>query len=536
MFHLLKLQQTRNLKLSISTRKSIFKNNFSSFIQPNKKLILEKLSGNSLSSNKLITILGGGISGLSAAYFLKDSLPKDYQILLIEKKDTFGGWIQTQTINNFLFELGPRSIRTAGNGEITQKLISDLQIKDQMIFANLKYATRRFLFVNKSLQQIPNSLLGILTSPLMRPAILPVVLESFKKRNNNSGDDESIHSFFERRFGSYVADTFVSSLVLGIFAGDSTKLSIKSCFPSLYQTERQYGSVLYGLIKSSLTQTKNKLSIQSNKEKKRNNGIFSFSLGLKFLVDTLVASLQKQSNITLLPSTTIEQLQFNSSKQRFHFQFQYENQPFFLESDYVLSSIPSKVLSNFLSVSNPSPSNSLASMISLLNQIKYCDIIIINIGFSRDLIPERFKGFGYLVPPKADQHVLGITFDSITFPEQNSSTQTRLTVMMGGDTKYSSHLFSLPEKQLEEIALQALTLHLGISLPKPDVIQVTKCSQAIPQYFVGHSQKITEIQQHCNNEFNGKLVLLGNVYNGISLNDCIASSKNLTHNLLISIK
>lgn len=460
-------------------------------------------------SSKTLAILGGGISGLSTAYFLSSVL-KDpaTQIVLLEKTNRFGGWVETLQIKDFLFERGPRSIRSGGKGYVTLELINRLGLNSELVFGNPQFVGKRFLFINGKLEALPTSLWGVVSSSIMRPIIWSLMREPFRKQNSpkdpNSlrvgNDDETIAEFFSRRFNSYLVETFVAPMVLGIFSGDVHKLSIKSCFPELYEGERKYGSIIKGMVRMN----------QPNQRRSGRNQIISFRGGLETLVKRLVDTMNKFPNVSLKHSTSVQKIEFTSDHR---FKLYLDNS--IIEADYVFSTLPGPNLGKLIPQSASS---------TLLQSIPFSRIAVVNIGFDSEMILPQHRGFGYLIPPKEKQAIMGVIFDSCTFLEQNNGRiQTRFTVMIGGDTENAS-LVDKPNEELCQLALQTLQKHLNINA-KPSVVQVSKCEQAIPQYYVGHSQKIQAIQHSCEREFDDKLVLLGNTFHGVGVNDCIFSSK-----------
>jgi protoporphyrinogen/coproporphyrinogen III oxidase len=212
-----------------------------------------------------IAILGGGISGLSCAYYLKKNYGDAIDLTIFEKEERLGGWIQTRNVDGFLFESGPRSIRLQ-DGEETLALIHDLGLDDQLLFAS-KAAKNRYLLWNGKLEKI-------LSFPLMR-GVLPGILNDLFASKGDL-EDESVHAFFSRRFSSLIADRFIDPLIKGIYAGDSKQLSIKACFPQLM---RDRSLILGGLFGSF-------------KRKKR--GIVTLKGGLGGLISKLGEILRKE--------------------------------------------------------------------------------------------------------------------------------------------------------------------------------------------------------------------------------------------------
>ena len=184
---------------------------------------------------KKIIIAGGGISGLTARYYLSKKYP-DAEITLYEKSDRLGGCVQSDK-KSFFFEKGPRTFRASRSDELI-KLIKELQIEEEIVYSS-KESQRRYLLKDQKLQPLRKVMLKMI------PALLKEWRQPYPW-----GEDESIETFVKRRLGSYAAETLFDPLTLGIFAGDMRKLSIRSCFPELKALEMEYGSLTKGLFKS----------------------------------------------------------------------------------------------------------------------------------------------------------------------------------------------------------------------------------------------------------------------------------------------
>jgi len=222
-------------------------------------------------SKQKVLILGGGITGLSAAYFLKKQDPF-CQITLFEKQNRLGGFVQTDHINGHLFEKGPRTFRLGHSPHLLQ-LIQELNLP--IIYSD-KSAKKRYLFYKGKLRSMGYFL------PMLIPHFFrePFVAKSTK--------DESIYDFASRRFSPKIANTLFDPITLGIYAGDIRKLSIRSCFPILHQWEQEKGSVLLGMFSAE----------------KKPSGLFTIATGMQSLIDAL----EKKLDIDLHLNTTATQI------------------------------------------------------------------------------------------------------------------------------------------------------------------------------------------------------------------------------------
>lgn len=445
-----------------------------------------------------IVVLGAGITGLSLAWFLRKRYGREAQITLIEKSPTIGGWIQSTSNHGFLFEQGPRSCRPYGKGITTLELIEELGLEDQILFPSLS-STERYLFINKKLFKLPRKLFSFLFEPKLWGFFPSLIKEIFTKPNKN-GTEETIHQFFERHFGTQISNLFIDPFISGIFAGDINKLSLKSCFPSLYEQDREWGSLIKAALFSKKQDLFNEKFLHLQKAK-----LFSLKGGLNTLINQLGQEFQKDIHL----KTSVDSLNFQKEKIEISFN------ELKIEADYLFSTIPAYSLAQLLHTHDNSLSETLDSM-------TFSSLAVVNCGFKQKVL--NYQGFGYLIPSLEKEKILGVSWDSEIFPQNNhTADETRLTVMIGGA---KMHKFSDCSKDnFIEIALEALERHLKIKT-KPDAIQCYIAKNAIPQYLVGHQEKVLLIEDAIQ-KLSPRFRVLGNSFYGISVNDCIAKAKEI---------
>ncbi len=372
-----------------------------------------------------VLIIGAGITGLSAAYFLK----KHCDVLLIEKSGKTGGWIQTDVRGGFLCEQGPRGCRGVGQGEATLNLVHSLGIQDQLIEAN-PLAKKRFIWTDGRLEALSPSFL------FKKGLIRECLFEFFRRKSQE--EDESIASFFSRRFGVKTAEILADAITTGIYAGDIHTLSMRSCFPGLWEME----SILRGYL--------------FKRKKGGSIPLFSFKEGMV----TLPLALEKNVQDHLLLRTEV--LSYKNNKARLSNGKE-------VAYDYLIDTTP-------------------------LKEVSKSSIALIHLGFDNDTI--KNPGFGHLIPTGNDPHVLGVVYDSCLFPQQNK--QTKLTVMVGGAR--FPEVVNTSKERLIEIALSALKRQMDID-ERPSFVHSHLCKDAIPQYSVGHHRLIEEYEAKWKNHF-----------------------------------
>ncbi len=391
-----------------------------------------------------IVIAGGGISGLTARYFLSKKHP-EAEIVLYEKGNRLGGCIESIDAPYF-FERGPRTFKASRCPELLD-LIKELDLEKNLLVSS-KEGNKRYLWKDQKLQRAER---------LMLPA-WKVFLREW--RQPSFIGDETIGAFARRRFGDYIAETFFNPLALGIFAGDIEKLSVKTCFPELKAMEEEHGSLTRALLK---------------KKKKQPRGLFTLRGGIETLIDRLVEKGRGPIHL-------------NHPLEKF-------------EGDHTILALPAEGAKQLFQGDSEA--------LNFFEAIESEKLTVVNVAFSKKVF--RKEGFGYLIPTSEKEKALGVVFDSSIFPEQNWGKESRFTVMLreGG----------------EKEALDALQRHLGIC-EAPSVIHVKKYGAVIPQYGVGHLERVEAFEAHLTKRY-PQVHCIGNYLRGPSVNACVAQGARL---------
>lgn len=452
---------------------------------------------------KRIIILGAGISGLTLGWFLKRRFGERISLTIIEKEPRVGGWIRTLRKEGFLFEQGPRSLRVQGAGRETLKFLEEINLQEEIIPADIS-AHRRYLWRNQRLRKLPTGISSFLVSPLTLKILPAVVKDLFEARSTK--EEESIYDFITRRFSRTVAEELMDPLVSGIYAGDIRKLSLKSCFPVLHEWEKNFGSVLKGAV---FGKKRRALSLKTGIDLGKAS-LFSLKHGIESIPQKLFHHLKKHilldheaKGILQTAEGVIVTLGNGAT----------------VQGDRIFSTLPAFSLGKLLLGLGAGEERSLF-------HIPAVSVAAVNFGFHRKVLKK--KGFGYLVPSKEKEKVLGVVFDSSVFPQHNLiPEETRLTVMIGGAHFQNFNAHS--DQDFLEIAKECLDRHLSVST-QPDSWDVSTAREAIPQYHLGHSERIKKIETLLSTRF-PKVTIHGNSYYGVSVNDCIVKAKRIVEQI-----
>ncbi|CAH1781708.1 unnamed protein product [Owenia fusiformis] len=463
-------------------------------------------------------ILGGGIAGLSTAYYLTRTAQQAFKrIILIEGSNHLGGWIKSvRQDNGAVFEHGPRSLRGSGQAGINAlELAEDLGLESKIIAVprSRPAAQNRFIYVNNKIHILPNSFKSLVrkTEPFDKAFIRYLINDLITKGKRN-GEDETIYDFVARRLGSDMANYAIDPLCRGVYAGDAKQLSIKSTFHDLWKFEQENG----GIIKGALIGEKQKVQSISplvERSKKERWAIWSLDNGIQGIPDRMVDVLNAEPNVEIMTETKCTDLDLSGPRVK----VTCDNSEI-LEVDHVFSTLPAMNLS-------PAVSTNHQLLSSELSKIPYVDVAVVNVELKGQVMP--FLGFGHLIPSTENSKVLGIVYDSCNFPEHDRKDQpsTRLTCMMGG--AWFRQLFGDPETAnldtFTDLALEAVREQMGITAD-PSEVCTTLQRNCIPQYVIGHSQVMDNINGYLESH-KLPLSLLGASYKGVSVNDCIYHAK-----------
>ncbi|OQR84849.1 protoporphyrinogen oxidase [Achlya hypogyna] len=463
---------------------------------------------------KNIVVVGGGISGLSAVHALRKVLPPAVQIHLIEAASRLGGLVGTSRDPKYLFEIGPRGFRPSKNGAEIVSLVEQLSLQDECIES---MGHNRFVFTNGKVEQVPGTPLEFLKWSLA-PDIVKAVLHELMAPKSTASD-ESVYDFVARRFSPRIAEALLDPMASGIFAGNIRQLSVRSCFGLLHEKEKQHGSVVRSMLFHSTppvpTLVDGSLKSPFVEDKSKAMSL-SFRNGMQTLIDALTASISSMPNTSVALNTSLSAISMpTADKIRLQLSAP-PGGPQALDADHVFSAIPARHLAPALVQSAPVAAAAMAS-------IPFASVAIVTLGFRSNVLPHQ--GFGHLVPSCEKQRIIGVIYDSCSFPQQQTDDVTRLSVFVGGENHKDVAALSLA--QIEAIALEEVRAHLGVSAT-PEYVASSWYDRAIPQYPVGFHALLDTIEADVAGAL-PRLTLLGNSFYGVGIADAVHRSTAAAH-------
>ena len=490
---------------------------------------------------KSVAIIGAGITGLTAAFYLKR---KGIPVTVYEASGRVGGVIQSLRQDGWLAEFGPNTLLET-SPKIGQ-LVRDAGLQPRRLDPDPKAEARYVVRYQRPIA-MPDSPLGFLTTKLFTAgAKLAVLREPFMPRRRD-GVEESIAQFVVRRLNQEFLDQAIDALVAGIYAGDPHRLSLTHAFPKLKALEDNYGSLIKGQIFGAGARKR------SGEVAKDRAPKFSFDEGLQVLPDTLAAQLGDavwlNTTVTKLTQTADGWRVAASNGELEHSAVIYCGTAFRLaELQIELQTNVNAPLAPALSPfggerektamcdNTPSPRPSgekvvhaerdreRGNFVSLdaFSEIRYPPVASVVLGFRREDVAHPCEGFGMLIPKIEGFKILGTIFSSSLFPNRAPAGHLTLTSYIGGERH--PELALLPAEKLVALTCEDLRLLLGVT-GKPAFQHCVLYPKAIPQYNVGYGRYrglMTEIESTAPGLF-----FAGHYRDGVSLGDTMVSGVNV---------
>ena len=459
---------------------------------------------------KPVAIIGAGITGLTAAFYLKRA---GVPVVVYEAGCRAGGVIQSLRKDGFLAEFGPNTILET-SPKIAQ-LIRDAGLESRRLTTDPK-AEARYVVRYRRPIAMPSSQLGIFTSELLSAkAKLALLREPFVPRRRD-GQEESIAEFVVRRLNREFLDQMIDALVAGIYAGDPHRLSVQHAFPRLAELEARYGSLIKGQIFGA-RERKRRGEISKDRATK-----FSFDEGLQVLPNALAAqlenSLKLNTAVTKLTRTGEGWRVSASTGDMEHSAVIYCGTAHRLAELEIEFGTPNSRSARSDATNEPNRSSAFRKF----SEIRYPPVASVVLGFRREDVAHSCQGYGMLIPKIEGFKILGTIFSSALFPNRAPAGHVLLTSYVGGE-RYPE-LASLPPEQLVGLVCEDLRVLLGVKGP-PVFQHCALYPKAIPQYNVGYG-KFKDVMNEIETKAPG-LFFAGHFRDGVSLGDSIVSGVNI---------
>lgn len=447
--------------------------------------------------NADIVIIGAGLTGLTAAYYLKKL---NRQFVVVDRKPYIGGVIRSQHENGFIYEMGPNT-GVISNTYVVE-LFDDLSASCTLQLCN-DLAKKRYILKNGKWHHLPMGLIDAIKCPLFTlKDKFGILAEPFRSKGKNP--HENLSSFVRRRLGESFLKYAVDPFILGVYAGDPNYLIPKYALPKLYNLEQDYGSFIKGSIKKKFIK-------KTELEKRVSKKVFSFKGGMSSLTNALFDGIGKDNfilgaeNLSVQKATSGYIISFKDQ------QGQEQN----IQSQNIITTIGAYELGQMF------PFIGLQKL-EKVESLKYTKVIEVSVGFKK-WEGRKLDGFGALVPSAEKRDILGILFMSALFNDRAPVGGALFTVFLGGFRR--PDIVGLDDSELAEIVKRECSDLLEIKNFNPDLLKIIRHDHAIPQYGVESGIRFDTISE-IENEHKG-LVIGGNLRNGIGMADRIQQGKNI---------
>jgi oxygen-dependent protoporphyrinogen oxidase len=441
-----------------------------------------------------VAIIGGGISGLSTAYYLsKAGIPAT----LFESRPRLGGVIQTEQVEGCTIEGGPDSFLSAKPAAL--ELIRELGLGEQVIGSNDQI---RVTYVRKNgrLVPLPDGLMMMVPTKIMPLVATPLVswgtkvrmgLELLRAPKPRPGD-ESVSDFIEEHYGAEAVDYLAEPLLSGIYGGNPAQLSVTSVLPRFVELSTQYGSLTRGVLAMRAKAAANSGPTAP---------LFrTLKGGLAQMVDAVAAAIRGHCQVCNRRVQAIER-----SGEGFRLRIEGD----WMEADHVVVACEAHSASVLLQAVDPRLSE-------LLGQVPYSSSMTVAMGYDAADFSTPPKGFGFLVPKKERKRLVACTWVGTKFPNRVPEGTILARCFMGGMDD-PAILNESDDAILTQVA-QELRDIAGVTA-RPRFTRIFRWQRSMAQPIVGHPQRVAEIEAR--RAAIAGLYLAGNAYQGIGIPDCI---------------
>ncbi len=472
-----------------------------------------------------IVIIGGGISGLSTAFFVMEEAKQHQlhvQCTVVERDARWGGKILTNQTEDLLIEGGPDSFLTSKPWAM--ELCRTLGLEDQLIPTKSEN-NRTFSLCRGVLRELPQGLLAfrpqrvetLVSGGLLSwRGLLRMGAERFWPTSSAGQSEETLGSFFRRRFGAEAFDYLIEPLVAGIYAGDADELSMEATFPRFKELEQEHGSVIKGM---RAAQAKARAGAAPRSPGATPSLFMTLRNGLGTLIETLTQRLIGHG-VELLTGCGCQNIQA-SVQQQGKFSVFLENHKM-LSADAVVLATPAFRTAEMIRQLEPEAAN-------ILEDIPYASTATISMTYPTELVEAHIRGFGFVVPRKEQRPLLAGTWTSLKWPHRSKNGETLVRCYVGGRGRQG--ILERDDRELVKTVQQELQAITNIA-NQATYTEVHRWVQGMPQYVIGHQARVAKIREHLQPW--PLLHISGAGLSGIGIPDCIREGKRVAASLVQS--
>ncbi|HKD84865.1 MAG TPA: protoporphyrinogen oxidase [Terriglobales bacterium] len=462
---------------------------------------------------KRIAIIGGGISGLSAAFHLEKARATgaDLEYTLFESGTRLGGCLASDRIEGCLVEAGPDSFLTEKPWALT--LCKELGIDDQLIGSN-DSQRKTYIVVHGKLVVMPDGLMFMVPTKLMPTALSPLFSWSTKLRMAREllhpprpmQEDETVAQLVERHFGAEVVDRLADPLLSGVYGGDAAKLSARAVLPRFVEMEEKYGSLSQAMLAA------HKKMAELSKAQPPRPLFTSLKDGMQHLVDAIVGRLNGDA---IRLRRHVRRIYPENGGWRVSLEMNGDER-----YDAIILATPANVAGELLDAVDRGLAQNLLD-------VTYSSSVTVTMGYYKQQLEKLPPGFGFLVPRSEGRRMLACTFVHNKFPHRAPQDKGILRCFLGGARDEA--VLSLSDDEILQTVQRELRELVKLE-HRPIFSRVYRWRSAMAQYEPGHIARVADIEKRVS-EIPG-LAVAGNAYHGIGVPDCIRSGKEAAESVM----
>lgn len=463
---------------------------------------------------KRIAIVGGGISGLAAAFALEEKrragVPLEY--VVYEASPRLGGVMVTERVDGCLVEAGPDSFLT--EKPWAADLCRQIGLADQLIGSN-DAQRKTYILVRGKLVVMPDGLMFMVPTKILPTVLSP--LFSLRTKIRMAGEwfhppqqaraDETVAELVTRHYGSEMVDLLADPLLSGVYGGEASQLSVRAVLPRFADMEAKHGS-----LGRAMMSARKKMSATG---KGPPAPLFSsLKEGMQQMVDALV---QRLDTSALRTSSPVQAVMPEDNGWTVSAGYQSD------QFDGLIIATPAPAASVLLQMA----SEDLARE---LGEIRYSSSVTVTLGYDQSVRRSLPPGFGFLVPRSAGRRMLAATFVHNKFPHRAPDNRAIIRCFLGGSR--DEQILQSSEDEILHILRDELKQILGLAAD-PIFVRLYKWKGAMAQYSVGHIERVQRIEALRRNL--PALALAGNGFSGIGVPDCVRSGNDAATKVLSAI-
>ena len=459
---------------------------------------------------KSIAIIGGGISGLTAAFTLEKrrqaGAPLDYTVF--ESSGRCGGVVLTEEVDGCLVEGGPDSFLT--EKPWAAELCRELELGDQLIGSN-DAQRKTYILVNSRLVTMPDGLIFMVPtkmspaffSPLFSLGTKARMLREWFSSPRRGSDDESVGSLVSRHYGEEMVNRLADPLLSGVYGGEASQLSVCAVLPRFAEMEEKYGSLARAMLKA-----------RKNSRTGSQPLFTSLKRGMQQMVEALVAALPDSCLRLRNEARTIRR----------------ENNGFVIESAAGTNGFDAVIAATSAQTAAALLQGLSSELAAELRAIPYSSSVTVTLGYDNKVRAALPAGFGFLVPRSEGKRMMAATFVHNKFSGRAAGDRALIRCFLGGTR--DEGVVQLGDEEIARIVREELRQILRITA-EPRFVRCYKWKEAMAQYNVGHLDRLRRIEG-LQRQLPG-VELAGNGFRGIGLPDCVRSGQEAAAKVLMAV-